>query len=73
MCCEAADARYYLQLALDWVPFLIFIGLLFYFTRKLSRSQKPHTERMTQYWTEHLAETKKIGANLERIAAALEK
>jgi hypothetical protein len=64
----------YWQIAADWIPFLIFISLLIYFMTKLSGpKQRAHLEFMKQYYAEHLAETKKISANVERIAAMLEK
>jgi ATP-dependent Zn protease len=75
MCCEAVEVDYY-RLAIDWIPFLVFIGLLIFFMVKMSRgkySQKNQAEFMRQYCSADLEETKKINANLERIATALER
>jgi len=53
---------------LDWVPFLIFIGLMLYFMRKLGA---PGGE-MKRYREDCLAEQRRLAAAAERIAAALE-
>jgi len=58
-----------LRIALDWLPFLIFIGLLFYFLRRPLPQQKAQRE----YLVDHLAGQQVTNEKLERIAVALEK
>ena len=61
-------------IALDWVPILIFLGLLIYFMRKSAAlNQKGHLEATRAYMTEHLAELKRTNEMLARIATALER
>lgn len=68
-----SDAQF-LRIALDWVPFLIFIALLFYFVRQVRgpKGQIPYQEAQRNYIRDHLAETRRMNDNLERIAKALE-
>ncbi len=64
----------YLKPVLDWVPFLIFIGLLVYFMKKGPfKRQSEYMAFARQYYSDHLEETRKLNANLARIADALEK
>ena len=66
--------NYYWRLLADWLPFLIFIALLIYFMKKgIGGKQAQYMEFVKQYQTDHLAETRKISASLERIAVVLEK
>jgi hypothetical protein len=64
---------------LDWVPFLIFIGLLVYVLRKMASKggfgaqQIEYMTFVRKYCDEHLAETRRIGDALQRIAIALER
>jgi Na+-transporting methylmalonyl-CoA/oxaloacetate decarboxylase gamma subunit len=59
---------------LDWVPILIFLGLLIYFMRKTAAlNQKGHLEATRKYMEEHLAEVRRTNDALARIAAALER
>jgi ATP-dependent Zn protease len=65
--------HYYLQLFLDWVPFLIFIGLLIYFMKKgIGGKQAAYMDFMKEYCMNHLEETREINTNLSRIADALD-
>jgi ATP-dependent Zn protease len=67
-------SQYYVRLFLDWVPFLIFIGLLIYFMKKgIGGRQAKFMDSMAEYYSNHLEETRKINASLDRIASALEK
>ena len=59
---------YYARILIDWVPFLVFVGLLLYFVRKMGKSAGD-TKR---YREDCLAEQRKLTAATERIAAALE-
>ena len=74
MCCNAVvDTNALWRYVFDWVPFLIFIGLLIYFMKKgIGGRQSQYMDASLKYQTEHVAETRKIQASLEKIAAALE-
>ena len=63
------------KLVLDWVPFLIFIGLLVFFMARtgFGRKQSDYMAFMQKYCADHLEETRRIGDSLQRIAAALER
>ena len=64
----------YLQPLLDWIPFLVFIGLFVYFMKTgVFKKQVEHMAFARQYYSDHLEETRKLNANLARIADALEK
>jgi hypothetical protein len=71
-------SSYYVRQLLDWVPMLIFIGLLLYFLRKMGKGgsfgarQIEYMTFMREYCASHLEETRKTNAALQRIAAALE-
>lgn len=56
----------------DWLPFLIFIGLMIYFIRKAKVAQVDTQRLLSEYRESHIAEMRKANAILERIAAALE-
>ena len=64
---------YYTRLFVDWIPFLIFLGILIYFMKKgVGGKQAAYMDFMKDYCSSHLEETRKINKNLERIADALE-
>jgi hypothetical protein len=54
---------------LDWVPILIFLGLLIFF---MTRLMKPQYRTLDQYRIEHIAELRRLNASLERIADVLQ-
>jgi hypothetical protein len=58
----------HLKLLLDWIPFVVCIGLVMFFMRKLGG---PATD-MKRYREDCLAEQRKLSAAAERIALALE-
>ena len=62
----------YLKIFLEWLPLLLFGGVMVYFLRK-GGSQSQYIEHAKAYMTEHLAETKRLNANLERIAGLMER
>jgi ATP-dependent Zn protease len=63
-----------LRMLVDWIPFLVFVGVLIYFMRKgVGGKQAEYMQLVKQYHDEHLEETRKIQASLERIAVALER
>jgi len=63
----------YLKLFLDWLPFLLFTGLLIYVMKGVFARQRRHFDSMTDYYSSHLEETRKMSVNLDRIASVLEK
>jgi ATP-dependent Zn protease len=63
--------RTLIDLFVSWGPMLLLIGVWIYFMRK-SGSQGQYFEHVRVYMSEHVAETKRLNANLERIAAILE-
>ena len=56
---------------ISWAPMAILIGVWVYFMRRKSR-QGQYLDLSREYMTEHIAETKRLNANLERIASSLE-
>jgi hypothetical protein len=60
-----------IELLVSWGPMLLLIGVWIYFMRK-SGAQGQYFEHVRGYMSEHLTETKRLNANLERIAVALE-
>ena len=69
------DLHMSMRYVLDWLPFLIFLGLFIYFMKKVGFGQRQadYMAFMRQYCTDHLEETRKIADSLQRIAVALEK
>jgi ATP-dependent Zn protease len=63
--------RTFIELLVSWAPMLLLIGVWVYFMRR-SGSQGQYFEHVRIYMVEHVAETKRLNANLERIAAILE-
>jgi len=57
------------KVLIEWVPFLIFIGMLLFFMRKM---MKPQQRTLDQYRIEHIAELRRLNGSLERIADALQ-
>ena len=57
-----------LRYVFDWVPFLIFVGLLIFFLRRM----QPQANEARQYRVEHMTEMRRQNELLERIARALE-
>ena len=70
---------YVWRLLTDWTPFVVFVGLLFYFMRSMQKKggfgarQIEYMAFMQKYRSEHLEETRRIGNALHRIADALER
>ena len=65
---------YYVRVLVDWIPFLVFLGVLIYFMRKgVGGKQAAYMDFMKDYYSNHLEETRKINNNLARIADALER
>ena len=63
----------FMQLVISWGPMLLLIGVWIYFMRRSgSMKQGQYLEAVRGYMSEHIAETKRLNANLERIASVLE-
>jgi hypothetical protein len=63
------------DLLISALPVLILLGFWWYFMRRYRGTQEKQTDYIAQvkvYLTEHLAETRRLNATLERIAKALE-
>ena len=58
-----------IRLILDWLPFVIFIGLFVFFVLRL----RPQRQEFVDIQRAQLAEIQKANQVLERIAVALEK
>jgi hypothetical protein len=64
------------DMLISWAPMLLLIGVWVFFAQRAQRAQKKQQDYMVvvqTYVTEHIAETKRISQNLERIASALER
>lgn len=63
-----------MEFTMSWGPLLLIFGVWIYLSRKSNAlEQGPQFEEMKKYLVEHLAETKLLNINLDRIATALEK
>ncbi|MCP5158074.1 MAG: hypothetical protein H6975_01460 [Gammaproteobacteria bacterium] len=65
-----------IDLLISWGPMLVLISVWIFFMRHSQGTQKGQQEYMSQvkvYVIEHLAETRRLNENLERIANALER
>jgi hypothetical protein len=63
-----------IRIVLDWVPFIVFVGIFVFFMRKgVGGKQAQFMETTLKNQGEQLEETRKMRAALERIAAALER
>ncbi len=56
----------FFEVLISWFPMVILIGVWFYFMKKNGSSN------MSEYLKDHIEETRKMNANLERIAVAVE-
>jgi ATP-dependent Zn protease len=64
------------DMLISWAPMLLLIGVWVFFAQRAQRAQQKQQNYMAvvqTYVTEHIAETKRISQNLERIASALER
>ena len=74
MCGEAGVWYEWLSLAASWLPFLLLIGLWFWFSRTNGmRARGSSGATLIELYEQQVAETRRMNANLERIAASLEK
>ena len=64
------------DMSISWAPMLLLIGVWVFFAQRAQRTQQKQHDYMAvvqTYVAEHIAETKRISQNLERIASALER
>jgi ATP-dependent Zn protease len=65
--------RTFVELVISWAPMLLLIGVWIYFMRRSGGlKQGQYFEEVRNYLSDHIAETRRMNANLERIAAVLE-
>jgi len=63
----------FVGLVISWAPMLLLIGVWIYFMRRSGGlKQGQYFEEVRNYLSDHIAETRRMNANLERIAAVLE-
>lgn len=64
----------WISLTVSWLPFLILIGLWFWFSRKNGMQARGSSgATLIELYEQQVAETRRMNANLERIAASLER
>jgi ATP-dependent Zn protease len=65
----------WVNLLVSWLPFLLLIGVWFYFSRHHGMQAKGSSTGVTliDLYEQQVAEARRMNANLERIAGALEK
>ncbi|ATA55801.1 hypothetical protein CKY39_23125 [Variovorax boronicumulans] len=65
--------RTFVELVISWGPMLLLIGVWIFFMRRSGGlKQGQYIEEVRHYLSDHIVETRRMNANLERIAAALE-
>ena len=63
----------FISILISWGPMLLLIGVWIYFIRRSGgMKQGQYFEEVRSYMKEHIAETKQLNKNLERIVSALE-
>jgi hypothetical protein len=64
----------WLSLTVSWLPSLVLIGLWFWFSRTNGmRARGSSGATLIELYEQQVAETRRMNANLERIAVSLEK
>jgi ATP-dependent Zn protease len=64
----------WVELAVSWLPFLVLIGLWFWFSRRNGMQARGSSgATMIELYEQQVAETRRMNGFLERIAASLEK
>lgn len=64
----------WMGLVVAWVPFLALTGLWYWFSRRNGMQARGSSgTTMIELYEQQVAETRRMNANLERIAASLEK
>jgi ATP-dependent Zn protease len=63
-----------LSLLLSWLPFLLLIGVWFWFSRRMGVQARGRSGvTMIELYEQQVEETRRMNATLERIAVAMEK
>lgn len=63
-----------LELAISWLPFILLIGVWFYLSRRSGMQARGSSgATLIQLYEQQVEESRRMNANLERIAASLEK
>ena len=58
----------------NWLPFLVFVAIAIWYARSAGlRARAPSGVTMLELYEQQVAETKRMNATLERIAAIMEK
>jgi hypothetical protein len=64
----------WMGLIVAWLPFVVLIGVWFWFSRKNGMQARGSSgTTLIELYEQQVAETRRMNANLERIAASLEK
>jgi ATP-dependent Zn protease len=64
----------WVELAVSWLPFLVLIGLWFWFSRRSGMQARGASGvTMIELYEQQVAETRRMNGFLERIALSLEK
>lgn len=64
----------WVELAASWLPFLLLIGLWFWFSRRAGMQARGKSGvTMIELYEQQVTETRRMNAYLERIAQSLEK
>jgi len=64
----------WLSLLISWLPFLLLIGVFFWFSRRAGMQARGRSGvTMIELYEQQVEETRRMNATLERIAVAMEK
>jgi ATP-dependent Zn protease len=64
----------WMALAASWLPFAVLLGVWFWFSRRNGMQARGSSgATLIELYEQQVAETRRMNANLERIAASLEK
>jgi ATP-dependent Zn protease len=64
----------WMTLAASWLPFAVLLGVWFWFSRRNGMQARGSSgATLIELYEQQVAETRRMNANLERIAASLEK
>ena len=66
--------KWVVELVVSWLPFLVLIGLWFWFSRRNGMQARGKSgASMIELYEQQVAETRRMNSLLERIAVTLEK
>jgi hypothetical protein len=64
----------WLELVVSWLPFLVLIGIWFWLSRRFGMQARGKSgTTMIELYEQQVEESRRMNANLERIAVSLEK